>query len=106
MIVLYVIYLLAFIIFGLASYAILQIKLFIRSNHGIQLTKQGMELYDEIKDAINALIKVNNKYQTSINNVYACGDVIKKELYQLITASSEGASVANNIIKSINGSDN
>jgi len=50
-------------------------------------------------------IKVNNKYQTSIKDVYACGDVIKKELYQLITASSEGAEVANNIIKSINGSD-
>lgn len=56
-------------------------------------------------DKKNDYIKVNNKYQTSINNVYACGDVIEKELYQLITASSEGAQVASNIIKSINGSE-
>jgi len=50
-------------------------------------------------------IEVNEKYQTSINCVYACGDVIKKDFYQLVNASSEGAVVANNIIKSINGSD-
>lgn len=56
-------------------------------------------------DKKNDYIKVNDKYQTSINNVYACGDVIEKELYQLITASSEGAQVASNIIKSINGSE-
>lgn len=54
----------------------------------------------------NDYIIVNDKYETSIKNVYASGDVIKKEFYQLITASSEGASVANNIIKRINGSDN
>lgn len=43
-------------------------------------------------------IIVDSNYKTSINDVYACGDVIKKEFYQLITASSEGASVANSII--------
>lgn len=53
----------------------------------------------------NGYIKVNKHYQTNINKVYACGDVIEKELYQLITASSDGVEVANNIIKNINGSD-
>ena len=43
-------------------------------------------------------IIVDSNYKTSINDVYACGDVIKKEFYQLVTASSEGASVANSII--------
>ena len=62
------------------------------------------ELFTGLKE--NDYIIVNNKYETSIKDVYACGDVIKKELYQLITASSEGASVANNIIKKVNGSDN
>lgn len=62
------------------------------------------ELFTGAKE--NDYIIVNNKYETSIKDVYASGDVIKKELYQLITASSEGASVADNIIKSINGSDN
>ena len=55
-------------------------------------------------DKENDYIKVNNNLETSIKDVYACGDVIKKELYQLITASSDGAVVANNIIKNINGS--
>ena len=62
------------------------------------------ELFTGTKN--NGYIKVNNQYQTSIEDVYACGDVIDKDLYQLITASSEGACVANNIIKIINGSDN
>ena len=62
------------------------------------------ELFTGLKE--QDYIIVNNKYETSIKDVYACGDVIKKELYQLITASSEGASVANNIIKKVNGSDN
>lgn len=55
------------------------------------------DLIDVLKD--NNYIIVNNKYQTSDKNIYACGDVIKKDLYQLITSAAEGASVANNIIK-------
>lgn len=54
------------------------------------------ELFNLKKE--NNYIVVDNNYQTSQKNVYACGDVIKKTLYQLITASSEGAIVANNII--------
>lgn len=50
----------------------------------------------------NDFIIVNKEYMTSQKNVYACGDVIKKSLYQLITASSEGALVANSIITKIN----
>ena len=51
-------------------------------------------------------ILVDNNYETSIDRVYASGDVIKKEMYQLVTASSEGAMVANSIISKINGSGN
>lgn len=40
----------------------LETKLFIRSNHGIKLTKQGMELYEDIKDAVDVLINEENKY--------------------------------------------
>ena len=61
------------------------------------------ELFVGVKD--NNYIIVDEKYETSIDDVYASGDVIKKGLYQLITASSEGASVADNIINKINGSD-
>ena len=36
---------------------------------------------------------------TNIENVYACGDVIKKNVYQLTTAAGEGTTVAYSIIK-------
>jgi len=44
-------------------------------------------------------IIVDNNCMTNIENVYACGDVIKKSVYQLTTAASEGTIVANSIIK-------
>ncbi len=43
-------------------------------------------------------IEVDNNYETKINNIYAVGDSIEKKHYQLITAASEGASAAINII--------
>lgn len=45
-------------------------------------------------------ILVNNKYETKEKNIFACGDCIKKNLYQIVTACSEGAEIAVNIIKS------
>ena len=42
-------------------------------------------------------IKVNEKLETKINGVYAAGDVIKKDTYQLITAASDGARVITNM---------
>lgn len=54
------------------------------------------ELFDGEKE--NGYIVVTSGGRTSRSNVYACGDVIKKELYQLVTASSEGAVVAHSII--------
>ena len=44
-------------------------------------------------------IEVDEYGETSIDDVYACGDVINKSIYQLITASSEGVLVANSIIR-------
>ena len=44
-------------------------------------------------------IEVDEYGETSINNVYACGDVINKDIYQLVTASSEGVLVAISIIR-------
>lgn len=49
-------------------------------------------------DKDNSYIIVDKNYQTNIPNVYACGDIIKKDLYQLVTSSSEGAIAATNII--------
>lgn len=44
-------------------------------------------------------INVNNKMETDVSGIYACGDCINKELYQIITAASEGATAASQIIK-------
>ena len=42
-------------------------------------------------------IIVDSKMKTNLVGIYACGDIIKKDLYQIITASSEGAIAASNI---------
>lgn len=42
-------------------------------------------------------IVVNNKMKTSIDGIYACGDIIKKDLYQIVTAASDGAIAANSV---------
>ncbi len=44
-------------------------------------------------------ILVNNNYETKIKGIYAVGDCIKKEYYQLITASNDGVVASINIIK-------
>lgn len=44
-------------------------------------------------------IIVNNDMETNINGIYACGDVIYKNTYQLTTAVGEATVAANSIIK-------
>ena len=43
-----------------------------------------------VKTDNNGFIIVNEKMETNIPGIFACGDVIKKSLYQIITAASEG----------------
>ena len=45
----------------------------------------------------NGYIIVNEKLQTPIKDVYAIGDIIKKDVYQLVTATSDGARVIYNM---------
>lgn len=47
-------------------------------------------------------LKVDNNMKTSIDTIYAVGDVIKKDIYQLINAANEGMIAATSIIKKIN----
>lgn len=58
------------------------------------------ELFNVNKD--NNYIIVNDKYETNIPYIYAIGDVIKKEYYQLTTAVSDAIVSSNNIIKKYN----
>lgn len=47
-------------------------------------------------------ILVDSSMRTKVNKVYACGDIIKKDVYQIITAASEGAIAALSLKKDIN----
>lgn len=46
-------------------------------------------------------IVVDKNMETSVKGIYAAGDIIKKDLYQLVTAVSDGAIAANSVYKSI-----
>lgn len=57
-------------------------------------------------DTLNILdedgyILVDSNYETSIKGIYAVGDIIKKEIYQIITSCGEGAVAAINASKYI-----
>ena len=51
----------------------------------------------------NGYIIVDNNCETSIKNIYACGDAIKKNAYQISTAVGEATNAAYSIIKNIKG---
>lgn len=44
-------------------------------------------------------IEVDSKMQTKLSGIYAAGDVINKELRQIVTANNDGAIAANQIIR-------
>ena len=54
-----------------------------------------------ITDDVGYII-VNDKYETSIKGIYAIGDVIKKDIYQLVTASNDAIYAVSNISKIMN----
>lgn len=45
----------------------------------------------------NGYVKVNEKLETEINGVYAIGNIINKDTYQLVTAAADGARVITNM---------
>jgi len=60
------------------------------------------------KDILNfdkdGYIEVDEHKQTNVKGIYAAGDVIKKDAYQLLTAMSDGVIAAVNCIKDIKNS--
>ncbi len=50
----------------------------------------------------NGYILVDANMRTNIKGIYACGDIIKKELYQIATAVGEGAKAAYSAIQDLN----
>lgn len=58
-------------------------------------------LVDSNIKIINNYIEVDEKMQTNIENIYACGDVIKKDVYQITTAVGEATVAAINVSKKL-----
>ena len=54
---------------------------------------------DNIKTTEDGYIITDSHLKTSDDKIYACGDVLKKDLYQIATSIGEGALAASNIIK-------
>ena len=50
----------------------------------------------------NGYIKVNSRFETNIKGIYAIGDIIEKDYYQIVTATSDGAIAAINISNDLN----
>ena len=48
---------------------------------------------------------MQSNYETKVTGIYAVGDCIKKEVYQLITAANDGVMAALDIIKRIEKED-
>lgn len=57
-----------------------------------------VDKYDIINN--DGYVLVDDYFETTIPGVFAIGDIIKKDVYQLVTAASDGAIVINNIDKS------
>lgn len=55
------------------------------------------DIFGVLKD--KGFIIVDDECMTNVDNVYAIGDVIKKNVYQLTTAASEGTMAAYSIIR-------
>lgn len=60
------------------------------------LNFQKLGIVDE-----NGYIDVDENYKTRIDGIYAVGDTIKKSVYQVVTAASEGAIAATNLSKEL-----
>ena len=79
----------------------------INLDNGTTLNVKGVFIYvgyrtatdfipKEILDE-NGYVKVNEKLETEIKGVYAIGDIINKDTYQLVTAASDGVRVITNM---------
>lgn len=53
-------------------------------------------------DMNNGYLNINSNCETNIEGVYAAGDIVKKSLKQIVTASSDGAIAATSAIRYLN----
>ncbi len=65
--------------------------------------RPNTEIFNEL-DIVDeqGYIKVNSKFETDIKGIYAIGDAVKKDIYQLVTAASDAINAVSNISKIVN----
>ena len=71
----------------------------------IQKQNHHKALYLKAKTMIFYLFNYktrDSKMKTNIDYIFACGDIIKKDVYQLTTAVGEATTAAINVKKEIN----
>ncbi len=79
-----------------------------KNDEKIEINVEGLFIYIGMEPKMESFFKldivnndgyihVNNKYETSIKGIYACGDIILKDVYQLTTAVGEATIVASNL---------
>ena len=59
------------------------------------------QLFDDVEKTPSGYIVTNDVMRTSIDGIYAVGDVREKSLRQVVTAGADGAIAADDIIKSL-----
>ena len=59
-----------------------------------KFTKENLNILNK-----NGYIEVDKNYETKVKGIYACGDVIAKDLYQLTTAVGDASTAAYNLKK-------
>ena len=62
-------------------------------------------IYQGTERATGKVIEVDNSMRTKVPFIYACGDIIKKDVYQIVTAASDGCIAALSLKKDINKSE-
>ena len=62
----------------------------------VESQEKNLEILDE-----KGYINVDSEKRTPVKGIYAAGDVVKKEAYQIVTATSDGALAAISCIKDI-----
>ncbi|MDD3048785.1 MAG: FAD-dependent oxidoreductase [Bacilli bacterium] len=84
----------------------------INLDNGRFIEASGMFIYKGYKPSLDMVNKLNiksnngylivdNKMRTNIDNIYACGDAIYKDTYQVVTATAEGTIAATTIINDL-----
>ena len=59
--------------------------------------KQKLNSTDE-----NGYVIVDEHFSTSIRGIYAAGDIVKKDIFQIVTSTADGAKAAVACIKDLN----